>query len=671
MAEDLPLIAGFDILPTHSPRANSAPKFAFVLTRGSTIVREFPEISKGDLLRVVRSFRPRYLATDNVFEIVPDSRSLFGLVERIPLETRVVQVTGIPPNQVPLKLLARTHGLNVKGKPTPSESARLAAILAAKGVGYVLDCFGEQTEIRVTRGRKMGRGGQSANRYRRKIHSEIQQVVRHIESVLRSESIEFDLELRESDYGYASARFIASAPVFSINRLVESKRGGDFNVLIRPVRKRVEFLPLERQPVKADLQPRYFIVGVDPGITAGLCFLTLDGAIHDVCSRKGLTRAEIIRTIYERGVPVLLATDKTPAPHLARKLAATLDVQLFVPPREVPVSQKKEISREAATQCGSLNAHERDALAAAIIAYRYFLPKLDQVDQTIQAENLSVDRNQLKALVVRGMQIRDAILSLKRTEVDETSEAEPRQEQAPPQEESLDSLKEKVASLQQQNRMLMEKVEDLEQTVEYLKFRESELVQNLEMIKQKGYWTIKRDRLLAKKNLELESLRSQNEALQREKDHFLAQLELLRGARRLEMKGDMIAIKVIPHFTRESISEYARKYGLRKNDVVLFEDSSGGGPQTASLLIDYGVKAIIVSSPLSHLAEDELIEALIPVINLSDVKVQRIDEFALIGRSQFEKVYHQYAELARERARKKGEDALVRLVERYRHDIER
>ena len=221
MSEDGVFIIGFDILPSHSASSKKTPKFACVITRDEIVLNEYPEISRGALLKLVREVSPKWFCTDNIFEIVPDTKSLFHLVDRIPTETRIVQVTGVPPRQTPLKILAKRHGLISRGKPNPLESARIAAQLASRGVGYSLECFSEQTEIKVTRGRKPGRGGQSANRFRRRVHSQIQQMTRFIESQMKEAEIEYDLDIRASDFGYASARLVSYAPLPTIATLLK------------------------------------------------------------------------------------------------------------------------------------------------------------------------------------------------------------------------------------------------------------------------------------------------------------------------------------------------------------------------------------------------------------------------------------------------------------------
>jgi predicted RNase H-like nuclease (RuvC/YqgF family) len=104
---------------------------------------------------------------------------------------------------------------------------------------------------------------------------------------------------------------------------------------------------------------------------------------------------------------------------------------------------------------------------------------------------------------------------------------------------------------------------------------------------------------------------------------------------------------------------------------VLFEDASGGGPHTAAMLVEREIKAVIVDTPLSHLSEQELVKAQIPVIQAKDVELQRIEEFAFISRRKFEKLFQVFTKDVREKARKKSEDDLVEAVERYRRQIER
>jgi len=673
MDEDGIFIIGFDILPSHSASSKRAPKFACVITRNDIVLNEYPEISRAALLKLVREVAPKWLCTDNIFEIVPDTKSLFHLVDRIPTETRIVQVTGIPPRQTPLKILAKRYGLLSRGKPTSLESARIAAQLAARGVGYSLECFGEQTEIKVARGRKPGRGGQSANRFRRRVHSQIQQMTRFIESQLKAAKIDYDLDIRESDFGYASARLITYAPLPAVRSLVETKRGGNFKVIISPVRKRVEFLSLEPRPVVSGLKPKYYILGIDPGTTAAYCLLRFNGTIRALRSKKGLTRADIIREVYDKGIPAIIASDVPQTPHLVEKIASTVNAPIFTPQKPIAVSDKQELAREYGTEMKIRNAHERDALTAAVYAYKSLLPKFQQIDRKIRDEQLSIDRNYLKALVIKGSSINEALAKIESEEFEpiESVPEQPEVEDELLTQERYDALKLKTEQLESENKLLSEKIEDLQRFVEYLKFRESELSESLEIVTRENHWKIKRDREVEKAKSTLKKAQSESVSLRKQVGTLSKRLERLKGVKHLEMRGDMLAVKVVSHFTRESIEEFDRKVGLRSGDVVLFEDASGGGPQTAGILIDREIRAVVVDTPLSHLSHDELVKALIPVVDAKEVALQRVDEFAFISRGKFNQQLQTFMRTVREQARQKGEDQLVELVERYRREIER
>ena len=665
-------IIGFDILPSYSPKSKKAPKFACVTMLDGVILSEYPEISRGALLKLTREINPKWLCTDNIFEIVPDSKSLFRLVDRIPTETRIVQVTGVPPRQIALKILARHHGLNVKGKPTALESAHLAAQLASKGVGHSLECFSEQSEIKISRGKKPGRGGQSANRYRRRIHSEIQQMTRHIESQLKEAAIDYDIDIRKSDFGYSSARLVTNAPLPVIRNLIESKKSGDWKVLISPVRKRVEFVPLEPKTT-ASIKPRYFILGVDPGTTAAYCLLTLDGRVQALRSGKGLTRADMIREVYEKGMPVMVASDVPQVPHFVEKIASTINAAVYTPQKPIPVSEKQELAREYSDTIRVRNAHERDALTAAVFAYRSIQSKLQQIDRMIREEQLQIDRNHLKALVIKGTSINEARATLERLD-SEIPEPIPEIRKEPEEEltqERYDALWTKTEQLSLDNRLLLDKLDDFQRFIEFLRFRESELSDSLDIVNQENFWKIKRDREVEKSKSALKKAQREADDLKKQMKTLKSRLELLKGVKHLEIRGDMLAVKVIPQFTRESIDEYNKKVGLKLGDIILFEDASGGGPQTAGMLIEREVRALVIDTPLSHLPKDELVKALIPVIDAKDVELQRVDEFAFISRKKFDKIFQVFIKEVREQARVKGEEQLVELVEKYRREIER
>ena len=116
----------------------------------------------------------------------------------------------------------------------------------------------------------------------------------------------------------------------------------------------------------------YLIIGVDPGHTIGLAALDLSGrpvrTAHIQQEGFGAALAEL----ESWGTPSLIASDVRPAPELVLKLASAFNAALFVPERPWREDDKRAVAAQMLDQFGLIvqNVHERDALAAAVQAWR-------------------------------------------------------------------------------------------------------------------------------------------------------------------------------------------------------------------------------------------------------------------------------------------------------------
>ncbi len=116
----------------------------------------------------------------------------------------------------------------------------------------------------------------------------------------------------------------------------------------------------------------YLIIGIDPGSTVGVAALGLDGKpAHAAHIQNGGLNAAVA-LIESWGTPSLIATDVKPAPDMARRLAASFNAPLFVPAHPWREEDKREAMRhlERNFSFSHENTHERDALSAAVQAWR-------------------------------------------------------------------------------------------------------------------------------------------------------------------------------------------------------------------------------------------------------------------------------------------------------------
>lgn len=157
----------------------------------------------------------------------------------------------------------------------------------------------------------------------------------------------------------------------------------------------------------------YLIIGIDPGHTVGVAALDLSGHLLHTAHVEGDRPEESARTglagaisiIEKWGTPSLIATDVRPAPDMALKLAASFNVPLFVPQRPWREEDKRSALKEMAEKLDhrssflAENAHERDALSAAIAAWRSEQNLLRKADN----ENLvPAQKERFKHLLLQG-----------------------------------------------------------------------------------------------------------------------------------------------------------------------------------------------------------------------------------------------------------------------------
>ncbi len=115
---------------------------------------------------------------------------------------------------------------------------------------------------------------------------------------------------------------------------------------------------------------RLVVVGVDPGTTAAVAVLGLDGALVDRRSAKEFSKDRMIRFIVEHGKPLVAAADVTPAPSRVEELAANTGAALYVPDADLSADDKEALAEDAGVV--TRDTHVRDAVAAAEHARRQY-----------------------------------------------------------------------------------------------------------------------------------------------------------------------------------------------------------------------------------------------------------------------------------------------------------
>jgi predicted RNase H-like nuclease (RuvC/YqgF family) len=644
------VIFGVDIAKG-SLRAKEKPAYAVAILRNGE-AEHHRMVSIHKFLRMVWEEKPSLIAVDNIFELASDKHDLVSFLQKLPANTKLVQVTGGETLE-PLTKLAKQQGI-LFDRFDPCGEALACVRLARMGIGYEVSAFEDKTIIKVSRARSPGRGGWSQNRYRRKVHGYVRQKAREIEDYLDEESkikgFAYMQNAVERFGGYSKSEFIVDAPRSQLH--IGSGKYGDVQVSVKSIeRDALVFKPLKTR--KRD----YIIVGIDPGTTTAVAVLTLEGELRMLHSSRTISIPEVIEMIAEQGRPLIIASDVFPAPNAVEKIRRAFSAVSGSPDDVFTAEDKIEL----ATPYGYSNNHERDAIAAAVSVYRKNKNKFEQIKKKIPP---GVEADEVIAQVVRGKSIDAVISGLAKKEVNETEietvpekakvEAAHFKELIRKYEESLKEMKNYLDELRNELALKDNKIRELEELVDR---------QRTEVYNQ-----LKKEQIVKIRDKEIKRLQSRISESRKLISELNRRIHKLKHVRRLEISGRVLPVKIIDAFTKDSILRTKEQVGIKKDDVILLMDASGGGSITAKMLSDLGVRAVIICNDMSHAAEEELFNSSVPALKAKDVNIQfdPAEELAVIDPEDIKNAIEDWNKKAEQRRIAAKEEWLESLVDEYR-----
>ena len=369
---------------------------------------------------------------------------------------------------------------------------------------------------------------------------------------------------------------------------------------------------------------RYIIVGIDPGTTIGVAIIDLKGKPIEVFSSKNYSCSDVIERIISRGNPLIVASDVTPTPSTVKRISRIFSSPVHELDESLSTEEKIALTKGRGYKYN--NVHERDALAACVNAFRRYKKKFSQVHRKTPP---GVDVEEVKAMVIKGVSISDAIDRLIRAKEEKEAEKEMKIWDARRKESGDKQPAKKGSERTDENELRLrrimkgkdDKIEMLEEFTAALKTRLEEkeveltnLHSRVATLKTARKREIEETEEITRREKEIKRLKEELKARAGENAELRQIVEELKGKREVKVKGGK-KIKVIRSFSRNAILDTDRKYGLKRGDVVFLEDGSGGGASTAELLASKGVAAVIYGKVLSHFAADKFFESGIPAFS--------------------------------------------------------
>ena len=292
----------------------------------------------------------------------------------------------------------------------------------------------------------------------------------------------------------------------------------------------------------------HLIVGVDPGTTTGLASVDFTGKVVDLFSSKDLGMDKAIEHLVSLGSVSVLATDVASAPGFVLKMASKLGAVVYAPPESTLVLDKITITRSHRT----LDAHQRDSLAAALIAYGAYRNKFAKID------SLGMDpskADEVKHLFVRGYSIDKArsLIEERSRKPAATKESAPEKPKPAPQPIPESEYSKRMVMLERQNEFLRSSLSQKDAEIEALKAKAAKIRRECDM-------GIRKDSEMLKKDHSIKNL----------KNNLFDQRKKASGVDGLKKRWDMVlegVIVPVGPFPSQKKGHVLLKRSLRKEEA--------------------------------------------------------------------------------------------------------
>nr|WP_319377207.1 DUF460 domain-containing protein [uncultured Methanoregula sp.] len=639
-------VFGIDIIKGSVRSRSRRPMYALVRMTGQTIESE-SEVSMFRLFRLLAEERPDILAVDSIQEIAVDQHELFFFLQALPPQTRFVQVTGGERKETLGKVAAR---FNISfNRFDPFAEARTTAQVASLGAGAEVIAFENESEIVASRHRSPGKGGWSQNRYVRKMHGAVQLKGREIEMALVAAGLRYEKKETRAFGGCSRVAFRVFAKRDQVP--VPNYRGADVQVRISGKRlERIRFRPLSGKP-------RYLIVGIDPGTTTATAALDLDGNLLHLASSRQMTMSDVIESLYKVGKPLIIASDVQEMPFTVEKIRRSFSAVAYTPKQDVSVETKIELT----APFSYANDHERDALSAALDAYRQYRHKFQNLLKRIPPGH---DLDEVRARVIRGQSLEQVIGDMKMPM--------PIEKTAPPAVQPDAKHDERVRMLDGMVKRLRTYVAELQ---EELKSRDYE-IQRLQGRIRKAHSSrdaeLAKDTEIVKKDAVIQSLKKRLHKEERRNYNLVKRLARIKKFAELSMDGEVLPVKVMDALTKEGLRKLLDDVGIDEGDIIFVSRTDGWGRSIVKELMEMRIRAVIVSDKVLQEGDSQLIpsfrEARLSLLSEKETFTQVRGKQGLCGKEAFDAALLRWQDNQDKHEREKKTEMIEHIFKEYKSE---
>ena len=640
-------VFGIDIIKGSVRSRSRRPMYALVRMTGQIIDSE-SEVSMFRLFRLLAEEQPDILAVDSLQEIAADQHELFFFLQGLPPQTRLVQVTGGERKETLGKVAAR---YNISfNKFDPFAEARTTAQVASLGAGAEVIAFENESEIVVSRHRSPGKGGWSQNRYVRKMHGAVQLKGREIEMALVAAGLRYEKKETRAFGGCSRVAFRVFAKRDQVP--VPTYRGADVQVRISGKRlERIRFRPLSGKP-------RYLIVGIDPGTTTAFAALDLDGNLLHLVSSRQMTMSDVIESLYKVGKPLVIASDVQEMPFTVEKIRRSFSAVAYTPKQDVSVETKVELT----VPFQYANDHERDALSAALDAFRQYRHKFQNLLKRIPPGH---DLDEVRARVIRGQSLEQVIGEMKMpVAVADTA--------VPHVQTDVKQQDDRVRVLDGMVKRLRTYVAELQEDLKSRDYEIRRLQGRIRKISTSRDAEVAKDAEVVKKDAVIQSLKKRLHKEERRNYNLVKRLARIKKFAELSMEGEVLPLKVMDALTKDGLRKLVDDVGIEEGDIIFVSRTDGWGRSIVRDLADMRIRAVISGERTLNESDPQMLpafrEAGLPLLSDKAAGAQVRGKQGLSGKEMFDSAILAWQSQQAVREREKKTEMIEHIFKEYKSE---
>lgn len=391
----------------------------------------------------------------------------------------------------------------------------------------------------------------------------------------------------------------------------------------------------------------------------------MKGQVISVASSRSWGFPELVGLLIESGHPIIISTDKNPTPGTVDRIKRAFNAILHTPVSSLSVEQKLRDTKPYSYA----NEHERDALAAAIDALRSVKNKFESVEKKAPPE---VVLDELQMLVLRGHTVDSAINLLTKPLANVGNKVGCKKEEIPASKKDLldpdiHYLKALIKRQDEQINRLVSYVVDLKRSLQISQEKVLKLQNKIDFVRSENARSVKLNKEISFRQKEIDRLASELAHSKRVNKGIQKRSQKLKQIRAAEQNKALQAIKIVKFFNRDAIRSADQQVGLAES-VILLEDASGGGVAAAELLVNKGIRAVVLTNEMSDAARKTFFSSNVPIFSIREFPVRMSGNLKTIDKNTLEIMIEKgQTEIANLKQQERL-DSLETLVDAYKHD---